>query len=99
MKRIISLLLVSCQVIVTTQAQLNHSTNNQRERLYQSFLTPPDSIRVGCYYYWINERVDPKGVVADQCVLNDGTIIRFTDDSRFEVAFPNGEKEIWDPLK
>ena len=33
--------------------------------LYHSFLTPPDSIRVGCYYYWVNERVDPKGVVAD----------------------------------
>ena len=26
-----------------------------RERLWQSFLTPPDSIRVGCYYYWVNE--------------------------------------------
>ena len=37
----------------------------QRDQLYESFLTPPDSIRVGCYYYWINERVDPKGVKAD----------------------------------
>ena len=34
-------------------------------RLRQSFLAPPDSIRVGCYYYWVNEQVDPKGVVAD----------------------------------
>ena len=41
------------------------TANAQRDQLYQSFLTPPDSIRVGCYYYWINERVDPKGVVAD----------------------------------
>ena len=78
MKRIISLLLVSCQVIVATQAQLNHSTNNQRERLYQSFLTPPDSIRVGCYYYWINERVDPKGVVADlQWMKDNGITLAF----------------------
>ncbi len=39
--------------------------NDVRDNLWQSFLTPPDSIRVGCYYYWINERVDPKGVKAD----------------------------------
>jgi len=43
----------------------NAQTKTGRDQLYQSFLTPPDSIRVGCYYYWINERVDPKGVVAD----------------------------------
>ena len=37
------------------------------EQLWQSFLTPPDSIRVGCYYYWVDEHVDPKGVVAETC--------------------------------
>lgn len=26
-------------------------TTSQRDLLYQSFLTPPDSIRVGCYYF------------------------------------------------
>lgn len=36
-----------------------------RDRLWQSFLTPPDSIRVGCYYYWVNEHVDPEGVRKD----------------------------------
>ena len=35
------------------------------EQLWQSFLMPPDSIRVGCYYYWVNEQVDPEGVRKD----------------------------------
>ena len=50
----------------------------QRQSLYQSFLTPPDSIRVGCYYYWVNEHVDPKGVVADlQWMKDNGITLAF----------------------
>ena len=45
-----------------------------RQQLYQSFLTPPDSIRVGCYYYWVNEHVDPKGVKADLQWMKDNDI-------------------------
>jgi hypothetical protein len=48
--------------------------NDVRDNLWQSFLTPPDSIRVGCYYYWINERVDPKGVKADLEWMKDNGI-------------------------
>ena len=48
--------------------------NDERDNLWQSFLTPPDSIRVGCYYYWINERVDPKGVKADLEWMKDNGI-------------------------
>ena len=50
----------------------------QRQSLYQSFLTPPDSIRVGCYYYWVNEHVDTKGVVADlQWMKDNGITLAF----------------------
>ena len=48
------------------------------EQLWQSFLTPPDSIRVGCYYYWVDEHVDPKGVVADlQWMKDNGITLAF----------------------
>ena len=51
---------------------------NLRQSLYQSFLTPPDSIRVGCYYYWVNEQVDPKGVKADlQWMKDNGIMLAF----------------------
>ena len=42
--------------------------------LWQSFLNPPDSIKVGCYYYWVNERVDPDGVKYDLQYMKDNGI-------------------------
>lgn len=56
----------------------NAATGNSRDRLWQSFLTPPDSIKVGCYYYWVNEIVDPKGVRADlQWMKDNGITLAF----------------------
>ena len=50
----------------------------QRDQLWQSFLTPPDSIRVGCYYYWVNEKVDPEGVKKDlQWMKQNGITLAF----------------------
>ena len=37
--------------------------------------------------------------VTDQRIMDDGTIIRFTDDSMFEVSFPDGHKETWNPCE
>jgi len=34
---------------------------------------------------------------ADQRILPNSTIIRFTDDSQFEVTFPDGHQETWNP--
>ena len=60
---------------LTMQAQ---TSSQQRDRLYQSFLTPPDSIRVGCYYYWVNEQVDPEGVRKDlQWMKDNGITLAF----------------------
>jgi hypothetical protein len=50
------------------------AVNGNREQLWQSFLSPPDSIKVGCYYYWVNEHVDPKGVKADLKWMKDNGI-------------------------
>ena len=33
----------------------------------------------------------------DQRILTDGTIIRFTEESQFEITFPDGRKETWNP--
>ena len=30
-------------------------------------------------------------------IMDDGTVIRFTEESLFEVTFPNGHKEKWNP--
>jgi hypothetical protein len=35
----------------------------------------------------------------DRRIMEDGTIIRFTDDSLFEVTFPDGRQELWNPMQ
>ena len=39
----------------------------------------------------------PLDGAADRRIMDDGTIVRFTDDSKFEVTFPDGSKELWNP--
>ena len=60
-----SYLLFMAMLAFTLIVHAQTANDNPRKRLWQAFLTPPDSIRVGCYYYWVNEQVDPTGVVAD----------------------------------
>lgn len=33
----------------------------------------------------------------DTRIMEDSTLIRFTDDSMFEVTFPDGETQTWNP--
>ena len=49
-----------------------------QQSLREAFQCPPDSIRVGCYYYWVNERVDPEGVKKDlQWMKDNGITLAF----------------------
>ena len=62
----------------TIMADAQSGNADPHERLWQSFLTPPDSIRVGCYYYWVNEQVEPEGVKADlQWMKDNGITLAF----------------------
>lgn len=55
--------------------------------LREGFANPPPDVKIGCYYYWVNERI-----------LDDGTRIHFTEQSLFEVVFPDGRTETWNPV-
>jgi hypothetical protein len=39
----------------------------------------------------------PLNGATDVRLLDDGTTIRFTPDSKFEIAFPDGKIELWNP--
>ena len=76
MKKIITFLFVLC--LSLTAGAIEIPMAGPQYMLRQSFLAPPDSIRVGCYYYWVNEQVDPKGVVADlQWMKDNGITLAF----------------------
>lgn len=64
--------------VLTTFVLAQTNSAQIRNQLWKSFLTPPDSIKVGCYYYWVNEHVDPKGVKADlQWMKDNGITLAF----------------------
>ena len=70
--------MIASMLVFTMTANAQAEKQDSCEQLWQSFLTPPDSIRVGCYYYWVNEQVDPKGVVADlQWMKDNGITLAF----------------------
>ena len=44
--------------------------------LYEDFVNPPPDVKVGCYYYWVNERVDVEGVRKDLEWMKENGITR-----------------------
>ena len=84
-----------CQHLLKSYGKVLNSATiyqpEQRDRLYQSFLTPPDSIRVGCYYYWVNEQVDPEGVRKDlEWMKQNGITLAFlATDIRNHINWEN----------
>ena len=62
-----------------------------RAGLYEDFLAPPESVKVGCYYYWVNERVDEEGVKKDLEWMKTNGIARafLATDIRNRTRFDN----------
>jgi len=81
--------LLMAMLAFTLMAQAQMAYDSLRESLWHAFLTPPDSIRVGCYYYWVNEQVDSKGVKADlQWMKDNGITLAFlATDIRSETPW------------
>ena len=40
------------------------------------FANPPEEVKIGCYYYWVDERVDPEGVRKDLLWMKENGITR-----------------------
>ncbi len=64
MKILLSKLLVII-IIIFSLANLNACVNRKTTDLQHLFLTPPDSVALACYWYWINDNISVEGVVKD----------------------------------
>lgn len=42
----------------------------------ENFMSPPDSVRVACYWYWINDNISPEGAVKDLEAMKRAGITR-----------------------
>lgn len=99
-KRSNPLLMVMLTFTIIANAQTKNT--DPRERLCQPFLTPPDqksivtSLRRCNFMLQIGQ---PYHGATDQRIMDDGTRIRFTDDSMFEITFPDGHQELWNPMQ
>lgn len=74
MKRALLLIGIMCLALSGWAQNGNQSGALSRQALWEAFLTPPDSIRVGCYYYWVDRFVDPKGVKEDLKYMKENGI-------------------------
>ncbi|KAA6309405.1 hypothetical protein EZS27_039095, partial [termite gut metagenome] len=52
----ITVLLCSCN---------NLFTSDNFSAIEQGFITPPDSIKTGCYWYWLNDNLSKEGIIKD----------------------------------
>ena len=95
MNKLLPILLLLLGTLVSVANPKSNAADNSRDQLWKSFLCPPDSIKVGCYYYWINEIVDPKGVKADlQWMKDNGITLAFlATDIRNSIDGENPWKE------
>jgi hypothetical protein len=49
---------------------------NAKTRLESGFDNPPDSVRVGCYWYWIDKTITKEGVIADLQAMKKAGVTR-----------------------
>lgn len=99
-KRGNSLLMVMLTFTIIANAQTKNA--DPRERLCQPFLTLPDQKSIVTSLRRCNfmlQRGQPYHGTTDQRIMDDGARIRFTDDSLFEVRFPDGHQELWNSIQ
>ena len=64
MRILLSKLLVII-IIFFSLANFNACVNPKTTDLQQLFLTPPDSVALACYWYWVNDNISVEGLVKD----------------------------------
>lgn len=65
----------------------------------KGFMTPPDSIRIAAYWYWLNDNLSPEGVIKDLQAMKKAGITRAQIGMIGIDGLPNGEatynSELW----
>ena len=64
-------------------------------RLAEGFRTPPDSVRTGVYWYWINDNISKEGVVKDLEAMKRVGIDRAFIGNQSTDNFPYGDVKLF----
>ncbi len=69
----LSIFILSAIVFASCVSDGNKTSN---EALESGFVTPPDSVRIGVYWYWISDHISKEGVVKDLQAMKKAGITR-----------------------
>lgn len=77
----------------------NHSESASITTVEEGFMSPPDSIRIAVYWYWLNNNLSPEGVVKDLQAMKKAGITRAQIGMIGVDGIPNGDapydSELW----
>ena len=73
------------------KVSVKQSASSCEAALREGFANPPPDVKIGCYYYWVNERVDEEGVKKDLMWMKENGITRafLATDIRNRTRFEN----------
>ncbi|MDR1103731.1 MAG: glycoside hydrolase family 2, partial [Tannerella sp.] len=69
-------ILIVTAILLTSGATDGVKDNMAADPLESGFANPPDDQRVGCYWYWIDEKITKEGVIADLHAMKKAGITR-----------------------
>ena len=58
------------------RVSIKQASSSCETALREGFANPPPDVKIGCYYYWVNERVDTEGVKKDLEWMKENGITR-----------------------
>ena len=54
-----------CLFFILFLSALSISHAQQKTTLEEGFMSPPDSIRTGTFWYWISDKISKEGAIAE----------------------------------
>ena len=88
------LVMITCVLICFLSACSNVKNVPSIVTIEKGFREIPDSIRVGCYWYWISDNISKEGVVKDLYAMKKAGITRWINIGG-STTIHSGERPVW----
>jgi hypothetical protein len=80
--------------VITMFTVLLSSCSNEFSAIEKGFLSPPDSARIGVYWYWINDNISKEAVVKDLQAMKQAGITKAFIGNIGQQSYPVGKVKI-----
>jgi hypothetical protein len=79
---------------IALSAILMSGCSDRFSTIEKGFVSPPDSVRIGVYWYWINDNISKEGVVKDLQAMKEAGITRASIGNIGQQSYPTGKVKI-----